>query len=64
MLGELVCEVVSLFSSPLLSLAEPSLFSHPPPLWWLVLFIEALVLFPNIEREGSQQWRANLKGDS
>ena len=30
----------------------------------LVLFIEALVLFPNIEREGSQQWRANLKGDS
>ena len=33
-------------------------------LWWLVLFIEALVLFPNIEREGSQQRRANLKGDS
>ena len=33
-------------------------------LWWLVLFIEALVLFPNIEREGSQQWRANLKGDN
>ena len=33
-------------------------------LWWLVLFIEALVLFPNLEREGSQQWRANLKGDS
>ena len=31
---------------------------------WLVLFIEALVLFPNIEREGSQQWRANLKGES
>ena len=24
-------------------------------LWWLALFIEALVLFPNIEREGSQQ---------
>ena len=23
--------------------------------WWLVLFIEALVLSPNIEREGSQQ---------
>ena len=45
-----------------------SLFpSNPrPPLLcgWLVLFIEALVLFPNIEREGSQQWRANLKGDS
>ena len=35
-----------------------------PLLWWLVLFIEALVLFPNIEQEGSQQWRANLKGDS
>jgi len=32
--------------------------------WWLVLFIEALVLSPNIEREGIQQWRANLKGDS
>ena len=30
----------------------------------LVLFIEALVLFPNIEREGSQEWRANLKGDN
>ena len=27
----------------------------PLLLWWLVLFIEALVLFPNIEREGSQQ---------
>ena len=26
-----------------------------PFLWWLALFIEALVLFPNIEREGSQQ---------
>ena len=38
---------------------------RPPSLCgWLVLFIEALVLFPNIEREGSQQWRANLKGDS
>ena len=24
-------------------------------LWWLVLFIEALVLFPNIEQEGRQQ---------
>ena len=32
--------------------------------WWLVLFILALDLFPNIEREGSQQWRANLKGTS
>ena len=26
-----------------------------PPTMWLVLFIEALVLSPNIEREGSQQ---------
>ena len=41
-----------------------SLFFVPPLCGWLVLFIEALVLFPNIEREGSQQWRANLKGDS
>ena len=24
-------------------------------LWWLALFIEALVLSPNIEQEGSQQ---------
>ena len=32
-------------------------------LWWLVLFIEALVLSPNIEREGSQQ-RPNSKGDN
>ena len=24
-------------------------------LWWLILFIEAPVLSPNIEREGSQQ---------
>ena len=24
-------------------------------LWWLILFTEALVLSPNIEREGSQQ---------
>ena len=40
--------------------------TEPPPFLcgWLILFIEALVLFPNIEREGSQQWRANLKGDS
>ena len=32
-------------------------------LWWLVLFIEALVVSPNIEREGSQQ-RSNSKGDN
>ena len=29
----------------------------PLLLWWLVLFIEALVLSPNIEREGIQQWQ-------
>ena len=40
------------------------LWSAPLLCGWLVLFIEALVLFPNIEREGSQQWRANLKGDN
>ena len=33
----------------------------PLSLWWLVLFIEALVLSPNIEREGSQQGQF-LKG--
>ena len=31
--------------------------------WWLVLFIEAPVLFPNIEREGIPQW-PNSKGDN
>ena len=31
--------------------------------WWLVLFIEALVLFPNIEREGIPQ-QPNSKGDN
>ena len=31
--------------------------------WWLVLFIEAMVLFPNIEQEGMPQ-RPNLKGDN
>ena len=31
-------------------------------LWWLALYIEALVLFPNIEREGRQQL-AILKGN-
>ena len=51
------------FSHPSLSLSL-SLIEPPLLSGWLVLFIEALVLFPNIEREGSQQWRANLKGDS
>ena len=60
MLGELVCEVVSLELDDLvLSLTLLS----PFPLWWLVLFIEALVLFPNIEREGIPQ-RPSLKRDS
>ena len=44
--------------------AKPTEPQTPLLCGWLVLFIEALVLFPNIEREGSQQWRANLKGDS
>ena len=30
-------------------------FFRPLLLWWLILFIEALVLSPNIEREGRQQ---------
>ena len=48
-----------------LSLSLSLTFCRPPLLCgWLVLFIEALVLSPNIEREGSQQWRANLKGDN
>ena len=36
---------------------EDELSSFPVSflLWWLVLFIEALVLSPNIEREGIQQ---------
>ena len=34
----------------------------PLPLWWLVLLIEALVLFPKCEREGRQQL-AILKGN-
>ena len=37
--------------------------TEPLLLWWLVLFIEALVLFPNIEREGIPQ-RPSLKGDN
>ena len=36
--------------------------SHASMLWWLALYIEALVLFPNIEREGIPQWR-DLKGN-
>ena len=53
------------FSHLSLSLSLTSPVRPPPLLYgWLILFIEALVLFPNIEREGSQQWRANLKGDS
>ena len=58
---------LSLSLSDLLYPSNPPARLSSPPLWlwgWLVLFIEALVLFPNIEREGSQQWRANLKGDN
>ena len=55
-------------SHPSLSLSlwfrSPLSFFAPLLCGRLVLFIEALVLFPNIEREGSQQWRANLKGDN
>ena len=47
-----------------LSLSPSFQLVDPLPCGCLVLFIEALVLFPNIEREGSQQWRANLKGDN
>ena len=44
------------FSHPSLSLFSIlSLIPIPLPYGWLVLFIEALVLFPNIEREGRQQ---------
>ena len=35
----------------------------PLLLWWLILFIEALALFPNIEWEGIPQ-RPDLKGDN
>ena len=55
------------FSHPSLSLSLLDCLSRSPPFLsygWLVLFIEAMVLFPNIEREGSQQWQANLKGDN
>ncbi len=50
------------FSHLFLSLCFP--MTDPLLCGWLVLFIEALVLCPNIGREGSQQWRANLKGDN
>ena len=55
---------LSLFTTSLL--VEPLEETEPNPLLcgWLVLFIVALVLSPNIEREGRQQWRANLKGDN
>ena len=60
--GAMKCKEV--FSHPSLSLISiRCLFQMPLPWGWLVLFIVALVHFPNIEREGSQQWRANLKGN-
>ena len=55
---------LSLSLSLFMYLLYPSKNSASLLCGWLVLFIEALVLFPNIEQEGSQQWRANLKGDS
>ena len=55
---------LSLFTTSLL--VDPLEETEQNPLLrgWPVLFIEALVLFPNIERERSQQWRDNLKGGS
>ena len=54
------------FSHLSLSLSLYLSFPVPPchfsTLWWLALFIEALVLSPNIEREGRQQL-AILKGN-
>ena len=44
-----LCELV------LVRMISIPLFAESLLLWWLVLFIEALVLSPNIEREGSQQ---------
>ena len=38
-----------------LDLVQVEMAEPPTLLWWLILFIEALVLSPNIEREGSQQ---------
>ena len=52
-LGELVV-VLSLSRSDR-SILEASSRSPPFLLWWLVLFLEALVLSPNIEREGRQE---------
>ena len=49
MLGE--CVWVRIAQDELPDLFSSVLFL----LWWLVLFIEALVLFPNIEREGMPQ---------
>ena len=42
---------------------EGSLNDPSPLWWWLVLFIEALALFPNIEQEGIQR-RPFWKGTS
>ena len=49
------------FSHPSLFVSDSDsplslILDAPLPWGWLVLFIETLVLFPNIEREGSQQW--------
>ena len=49
-------------SLSLIAFSPFSSFSPPLFFWWLVLFIEALALFPNNEREGRQQL-AILKGN-
>ena len=46
-----------------LCVVEDDLDDPSPLWWWLVLLIQALVLSPNIEREGIQQ-RTNSKGDN
>ena len=55
-LGELVCGGRWNGSDPRPDEIVPFLW------WWLDLFIEALVLSPNIEQEGIQQ-QPNSKGD-
>ena len=62
-LDELVCVCVWM-----ISILDPFYGEFPDPFrcllrWWLVLFIEALVLFPNVRREGIPQ-RLILKGDN
>ena len=62
-LGELVEVKMDLGFLSGLSLVGSLLPISPFLWWWLVLFIEALVLFPNIRWEGIPR-RPDLKGDS